>query len=81
MICWMLHPADGRWTRFSSISAARDRFRSDADNAINRWGQEEYRWCEAWVVIAVQRPSDGDAYPDRIFKYDPDRDRVTEERT
>jgi hypothetical protein len=83
MICWMLHPADNtRWEKFDSIKAAKEQFWIAADDAINRWGQSEHLWREAWVCLGKEDPiGSGDAYPDRIFRYNPDRDTVSEEQT
>lgn len=80
MKCMMLHPCDGEWAPYPSIAAARDQFWSDADDAINRWGQSEDRWSSAWVVLGHFDEPGGDEYPDRIFHYGAERDSVRIER-
>ena len=54
---------------------------ADADEALNRWGQSEERWSEAWVIFGHFDAPGGAEYPDRILHYDATRDRVRVERT
>ena len=80
MRCMMLHPTYGDWKAYPSLKAARKAFWSDAEEALNRWGQSEEPWSEAWVVFGHFDAPGGDEYPDRIFKYNRGRDSVRTER-
>lgn len=77
----MLHPTYGEWKAYRSLKAAKDAFWSDADSALNHYGQSEESWSEAWIILGHFEEPSGDEYPDRILHYDSERDRVTVERT
>ena len=77
----MLHPSHGEWQAYPSLRAARDRFWSDADEALNRYGQSEESWSEAWVVAGHFETPAGDEYPNWILHYNQERDSVRVERT
>lgn len=80
MRCMMLHPVHGEWVAYPSLKAAKDRFWADAESALNRWGQSEDEWSEAWVVFGYFDAPAGDEYPDRLLRYNAERDTVRVER-